>query len=115
MKVKDSAGTEVKKFYTLTVKAASTALTNTSTMSATSITLGNTVTLKGAATGGTSPYQYACSYKLSSATSYTTLKGYSTIANYTWQPTKTGTYSICIKVKDANGTEVKNFYTLTVK
>ena len=114
LKVKDSTGTEVKKFYTLTVKAAAT-LTNSSTMSATSITLGNSVTLKGAATGGTTPYQYAYSYKLSTASVYTSIRSYSTTASYAWTPSKAGTYSVCIKVKDSTGTEVKKFYTLTVK
>ena len=113
VKVKDANGTEVKKFFTLKVNAL-TELKNNSTISATSITLGNTVTLNGVASGGLTPYQYAYSYKHSSETSYTVIKSYSTTASTTWKPTQTGTYSVCIKVKDANGTEVKKFFTLKV-
>ncbi|MGN0469533.1 MAG: leucine-rich repeat protein, partial [Acutalibacteraceae bacterium] len=111
-KVKDANGTEVKKFFTLTINAAP--LTNNSTISKTTINKGGSVTLKAVAAGGTSPYQYAFTAKHSTATDWTTLKGYNTTSTKTWTPGLTGTYQICAKVKDAKGTEVKKFFTLTV-
>ena len=113
IKVKDSAGTEEKKFFTLTVKGAS--VTNNSTLSATSISLGGTVTVKCAATGGTTPYQYQVVYKQTSQTKWTTAQSYGTNATVTVKPGAATTYDICAKVKDNNGTEVKKFFTLTVK
>ena len=112
VKVKDSAGTIVNKDFTVTVK---NPLTNTSTVSATSISLGKSVTLKGSSTGGTGTKQYIYYYKLSTASAWTTLQGYSTATSATLTPSKTGTYDICIKVKDGSGTIVKKYFTLTVK
>ncbi|MGN0537991.1 MAG: alpha-amylase family glycosyl hydrolase [Acutalibacteraceae bacterium] len=115
VKVKDSNGTVVAKSFTLKVQAATTALTNNSTISATSITKGKSVTMTGKASGGTSPYQYAMVVRHSTASSWTTLKGYNTTATKTWTPAKTGTYTVQIKVKDAKGTVVTKSFTLTVK
>jgi len=50
-------------------------LVNNSSLASTTITAGNSLTMKGAAAGGTSPYQYAYYYKLKSASSWTTVKG----------------------------------------
>ncbi|MGN0537992.1 MAG: hypothetical protein ACI4M3_08460, partial [Acutalibacteraceae bacterium] len=115
IKVKDSKSTVVTKSFTLTVKAASTALTNSSTISATSITKGQSVTMTGKASGGTSPYQYAMVVKHSTASTWTTLKAYNTTATKTWTPASTGTYTVQIKVKDAKDTVVTKSFTLTVK
>ncbi len=115
IKVKDAKGTAVVKTFTLTVKAATTSLTNNSTISATSITKGKSVTMTGKAGGGTSPYQYAMVVRHSTDSAWTTLKGYNATATKTWTPAKTGTYTIQIKVKDAKGTVVVKTFTLTVK
>ena len=114
-KVKDASGKEVKKFFTLTVKASTSTLKNTSTISTTTINKGDAVTIKASATGGTTPYQYAITVKHSTANSWTTIKSYSTTTTRNWTPAKTGTYQVCAKVKDAKGVEVKKFFTLTVK
>ncbi|MGN0469774.1 MAG: SH3 domain-containing protein [Acutalibacteraceae bacterium] len=114
-KVKDSNGTEVKKFFTLTVNENKNAPQNNSTISKTTINKGDSITLKASATGGTSPYQYAFTVKHSTESNWTTIKAYNTTATKTWTPAKTGIYEVCAKVKDANGTEVKKFFTLTVK
>ena len=115
IKVKDANGTVVSKSFTVTVKEATTTLTNSSTISATSIAKGNSVTMTGKASGGTSPYQYAMVVKHSTADTWTTLKAYNTTATKTWTPAKTGTYTVQIKVKDASGTAVTKSFTLTVK
>ncbi|MGN0470479.1 MAG: hypothetical protein ACI4GV_06155, partial [Acutalibacteraceae bacterium] len=111
--VKDSKGTEVKKFFTLTVNE-DKPLTNNSTISSTTITKGNSVTLKAIATGGTSPYQYSFTAKHSTASEWTVLKAYNSTSTKSWTPGHTGTYQVCAKVKDSKGTEVKKFFTLTV-
>ncbi len=112
VRVKDSEGTYVDKTFSVTVKPLP--LTNKSTMSAKSIVLGNSVTLTGAATGGTTPYTYAFYYKKSTASSYTTLKSFSTTKTVTLKPTASGTYDVVIKVKDSAGTVERNQYSLTV-
>ena len=90
------------------------ALQNTSTVSADTIIKGKSVTLDGAAAGGIKGYQYSMLYKLTSASSWTTLSAYSTTASATFTPEQAGTFDLCIKVKDKEGTEVKKFFTLTV-
>ena len=90
-------------------------LTNNSTLSKTTITKGDSITIKGEAKGGTSPYQYTFLCKHSTATSWTTLTSYGTTSTRVWKPTKTGTYAVRTKVKDATGKEVIKDFTLTVK
>ena len=113
LKVKDTNGTESKKYVTLTVKAAE--LVNTSTVSATSITLGNSVTVKGSATGGAGSYKYAFFYKASSASTWTTKQDFSSTSSVSIKFTGAGTKNICIKVKDGNGTIEKKYIDVTVK
>ena len=113
VKVKDNAGTVVSK--TFTIKATAAPLTNKSTISATSLTLGKSVTITGAATGGTTPYQYAAYYKRSTASDYTKLRGLSTTKTITFKPTKAGTYDIKVYVKDAKGTTATKSFKVTAK
>ena len=87
---------------------------NNSTVSATSVTLGNTITVKGAATGGTTPYKYAVYYKASSATTWTEKQAFSTNASVSIKFAGTGTKDVCVKVKDNTGTVVKKYFTVTV-
>ncbi|MGN1456490.1 MAG: hypothetical protein ACI4XP_00900, partial [Acutalibacteraceae bacterium] len=110
-KVKDATGKEVIKDFTLTVKSP---LSNNSTLSKTTITKGDSITIKGVATGGTAPYQYSFLCKHSTATSWTTLTSYGTTSTRVWKPTKTGTYAVRTKVKDATGKEVIKDFTLKV-
>lgn len=111
IKVKDSRNTIVKKYFTLKVIPV---LTNQSTVSATAMTLGKSITLKGAAKGGTGSYTYAYYYKLSTNSSYKTISNYSTATSQTFKPSAVGKYDICIKVKDGSGTIVKKYFTVTV-
>ena len=111
VKVKDGAGTIVKKFFTVTV---SQGLTNSSALSSTSITLGNTVTATCKATGGTGYYNYAVYYKRTSQTSWTTSQNFSANEEVTFKPAAATTYDVCVKVKDVDGTLVKKYFTLTV-
>ncbi len=113
VKIKDSAGTVFKKYFTVKVGQAA-ALTNSSTLSATSITLGSSITAKGAATGGTAPYKYAFYYKKTSQTSWTEVRGYSTTATATIKPQAATTYDVCVKVKDSKSTVAKKYFTVKV-
>ena len=110
-KVKDASGVEVIKDFTLTVGAE---LANNSTLSKTTINYGDSLTIKGAASGGAEPYSYSFLCKHSTATNWTTLTSYGTTAKRIWQPKKTGTYTVRTKVKDATGKEVVKDFTLTV-
>ncbi len=111
-KVKDSAGTVVKKY--LTVKVTSASLTNATTVSDTSVTLGNSVTVFNAATGGSGTYSFASYYKLTTDSSWTTVQSLSTVAGASFTPTKTGSYDVCSKVQDSAGTLVKKYFVVKV-
>lgn len=115
VKVKDKAGTVKSKDFTVKVTAAATtALKNTSTISATSIKKGTTLTITGKATGGTTPYQYSAYYKKASSTDYTKICAYSTTAKMTVKPASATTYDIRVKVKDAKGTVATKDFTVKV-
>ncbi len=113
VKVKDSTGTEVKKFFTVNVSGTK-ALTNNSTISATSIALGNTVTVKGSATGGTGSYTYAFFYKASSSSTWTTKQNFSSTSSVSIKFAGTGTKDVCVKVKDSSGKVEKKYFTVSV-
>ena len=112
VKVKDSKGTVEKKYFTVKVTAA--ALTNTSTISAESIKLGETVTLNGSAKGGKSPYTYSFLYKKTSESKWTNKQDFAANATVSVKPSAATTYDICIKVKDAKGTVEKKYFTVKV-
>ncbi len=109
---KDSAGTVKSKTLNVTVTVSPSALTNNSTVSATSVSLGSSVTVKGAATGGSGSYQYAVYYKKTSASSWTTVQAYKSNSTVTIKPTTATTYDLCVKVKDSKGTIAKKYFTL---
>ena len=112
IKVKDKTGKIEKKYFTLNVTAS---LKNNSSISKTTITHGNTVTLKGAASGGTAPYQYIYYYKKTKDKSWTLAKNYSSSTSVSIKPAYATTYDICIKVKDKTGKIEKKYFTLNVK
>ena len=113
IKVKDSAGTVEKKYFT--VKVTGGALTNNSKISATSITLGNAVTLTGSASGGSGSYKYAAYYKAYSASTWNTKQEFNANNSISIKFTGKGTKDVCIKVKDSSGTVAKKYFTVTVK
>ena len=112
IRVKDSAGTTKDKVFT--IKATAATLANKSTMSATKIDLGKSVTLKGVATGGTSPYTYASYYKKTSATYFTLNRNFSSTATMTFKPSAAGTYDVRVYVKDKAGKKAYKDFKLTV-
>lgn len=113
IKVKDTSGNIVSKEYTLTVNSM-TALSNTSTISSTNIIKGQEITLTGKVSGGAGSYRYQMVAKHSTDSSWTILNGYNSTSTHKWTPSKTGTYYVAIKAKDALGNIVSKEYTLTV-
>ena len=114
VKVKDSNGTIKKKFFEVKVNDK---LKNTSTISAATIKKGETVTLKGSATGGMSyynSYEYAVLYKKKSETKWTVRQGYSYKNEIIVRPYTNTDYDICIKVKDSEGNIAKKYFTVKV-
>ncbi|MBR2176721.1 MAG: hypothetical protein IJ861_07245 [Clostridia bacterium] len=107
---KDSAGNSSVKEFTLIANSAG--LSNNTTVSKTNFTVGEAVTIKGAATGGTGTYTYEFYYKRSTATSWTKF-GSATTA--TFKPSSTGTFDIRVYVKDSKGAFAVKDFTLTAK
>ena len=115
IKVTDSKGNYDNKIINLTVQSSSTPLKNNSTLSATIITKGSSVTITGSATGGTSPYKYTMLVRKSGESTWTTIRPASTTASYTWTPASIGTYNVWVKVTDANGVSENKIVNLNVK
>ena len=96
-----------------TFNAAGTVISNSSSISTTSLYLGGSVTLKGVAANGSGSYQYAYYYRKSGTSAWSTIKGFSTSTSASFKPSETGTYEICIKVKDSTSTSAAKYFTLT--
>ena len=114
--VKDSTGKIKSKTFTIKVSGSTTgsALVNNSTVSATSFSVGDKITLTGKASGGTSPYKYAFYYKKSTAGSWSVLgTEFGTATTATLKPGSATTYLVRIDVKDGkNAVESKSFALL---
>lgn len=115
VKVKDADGTIAKEYYNVVVKEKQNALTNTSTVSAAQIKLGERVGVSASATGGTAPYTYAVLYKKTTDTKWTTKQDFGTASEISVLPSKNADYIICVKVKDANGTVVEKTFNVKVE
>jgi len=111
VKAKNGDGTIKSKDLKVTVKAP---LTNTSKLSATSVTLGSAAKVTFSSTGGTGTKKYAVWYKQASASSWTQAQDYKSNSYVTFTPKHTGKYDVSVKVKDGAGTIVKKALTLTV-
>ena len=112
VKVKDDTGRIVKKYLTLKVNAK---LANSSTVSADTIKLGNTVKVTAKATGGMGDYTYAVLYKKDYDKNWTVKQGYKANSTVSIKPAKKTTYNICVKVKDKDGTIAKKYFNITVE
>ena len=111
--VKDSTDKVKSKSFKINVSAP---LKNTSTISATTVKAGQTVTLSGSATGGTAPYKYALMYKKASSNTWTKIgTKYGTASTGSFKPGKAVPYVIMINVKDSSGTIKSKTFNLTVE
>ncbi len=108
--VKDSTGKASVKEFTLTATAAATALTNNTTVTKTDFNVGEAITVKGAATGGTAPYTYEFYYKRSTVSTWTKF-GKDGVGAF--QPGSAGTFTIKTYVKDSTGKASVKEFTLT--
>lgn len=88
-------------------------ITNTSTISATAITLGSSVTINCSATGGKTPFQYGITYSVDGSDVYP-LQGYSSTSTVKFTPSSAGKYSITVNAKDDRGYYVAKTFTVTV-
>ena len=111
-KAKDANNTIAKQY--VSVKVTSSTLTNRSTVSATDIDLATSVTMKGAASGGVTPYPYSFHYKKAAESTWHTLQNFSTNGSVTFKPSVQTTYNLCIKVKDATDHVEKRYIDLSV-
>ena len=115
VKVADSNGSTKTKYFTVNVSSASTSLTNNSTISASSIKQGATVTMTAKATGGTAPYTYKYYCRPSTSSSYTALTGSTKTATCKHTPARKMTYYYAVKIADSSGNTKTKYFTVTVK
>ena len=109
--VKDAKGHTSKKVFTVT---ALNKLENHSVISGKYIVLGESVKLTGSAKGGAGEYQYAVTYKSSTAEKPAVLRSYSAEKEAVFKPDSAGVYELVMIVKDANGSTSRKSFTLTV-
>ena len=113
VRARDANGNIVSKILSVTVEAPA-ALANTSTLSKTSITLGDSLTVTAKASGGKAPYTYGVYYKKASSEKWTTAQSYNSNATISFKPGAAVKYDVCVKVKDSKGTIAKKYFTVTV-
>ena len=114
VKIRDEMGKEAKKYFTVNV---SPKVVNTSTLSASSVKLGSSVSANCSATGGSTFYKYAFYYKKKADTKWVTLQGFKESSKITFKPDVAGDYDICVKVIDSRTSStyaVKKYFTLKV-
>ena len=114
VKIADSKGKTSTKYFTIKVSAAAT-LKNASTISATAITKGQTVTMTAKATGGTAPYKYRYFCKPEGASGWTALTKTTTATSYTHKPARAISYQYAVKIADSTGKTVTKYFTVNVK
>ncbi len=112
VKSKDETGTIAKVYLTLKVNAK---LTNSSTLSASTIQFGSTFTVTAKASGGMGGYTYAVQYKKKADTKWLTKQSFSTNTKIAVKPAKATVYNVCVKVKDKDGTIAKKYFNVTVQ
>lgn len=114
VRVSCKGGNDVTAYNTAGFVVNAPALVNSSTISTTNITLGNSATVTGKASGGVSPYTYAYYYKNSSSSSWTTVSAFSSKTSAVIKPTAAGTYTVKVTVKDSAGTTTDKTFSLIV-
>ncbi len=93
---------------------ATSPLTASVSVSNKSISLGKAVTVKGSASGGTSPYQFAYYYKAPGASSWTAIKSYSTQTSVSFTAKQKGSYQLLVRAKDSKNATAESTVTLSV-
>lgn len=102
----------IRNNFNLTVQSKNVAeLTNNSSVATSSLQYGTSVILNGSATGGEGNYQYKYTYIEPNSTTEQQCNGldWTSATAVNFQPSKTGTYTIKIAVKDSKKTLSKSF------
>ena len=89
-------------------------LVNTSTISATNITLGSSIKLTASATGGTAPYKFKYYCKPEGDSKWTALTGTTTNATLTKKPARAIAYQFAVKIADAKGKTSTKYFKVRV-
>lgn len=97
---------------TVTVKAQP--LTNRSTLSAGKLTLGESLTVRTASSGGSGACTYAVYYKKKSSDSYSLVRGFTDVSAVTLTPQSATEYKVLVVAKDADGTKARRVFTVKV-
>ncbi len=100
IKVKDAVGNTINKTFTVNVDRE---LKNKTTVSATSVLVGEKITVHGAASGGRGAYQYAVYYKIPGDKNWRKIKPYSSETDTLFVPAISGDYILRTKVMDESG------------
>ncbi len=106
--VNDSAGAAARKDFTVTVTAK---LENNTSIDKTSIAVGESATLTGAATGGSGSYTYEFYYKKSTSKKFVR---FGSTASEGFKPIAAGSYIIRTYAKDTAGNVAAKDFTITV-
>ena len=109
--VKDEDGNESVKILDVNVVPV---VTNLSTVSSTSVALGDTVTVNAAAKGGTGNYTYTVHYKKVSDTKWTSVQIDSANATIAVTPKKMTDYQIRVIAKDELGGQSEKLFEVSV-
>ena len=90
------------------------AFVNESSISADTITKGETVTVTGVPQESVKECTYAFYYKKSTQKKWTVKQDFDTNNSVEIKPANTGDYQICVKIKDKNGWISKKYFDLKV-
>ena len=115
VKVADSTGKVVTKYFTVKVNTPATTLENNSTISSTAITKGQTIKLTAKATSGKAPYKYRYFCKPEGDKNWTPLTSTTTATSFTHKPARAIKYQYAVKVADSTGKVITKYFTVTVK
>ena len=107
--VTDKDGKTEEKIFDINVK---NKIQNTSTVSATSVTLGKTIKVTGACTGGIGDCTYEFYYKRTNASSWTKYGGETTAS---LKPTKAGVFDLLVYARDSKGMSSAKTFRVTFK
>ena len=108
--VTDGYGIRQEKLLSINVKST---LANTSSLSASRINLGKSVTVSAKVSGGSGGYTYALDQKTASGT-WSRIVPFGSSGSMTYKPTSTGTMELRTVVKDSSGALAYSYLTLTV-
>lgn len=112
IKVVDGSGNIVKKYFTVEVDDCT--LVNNSDISKSYLGIGESVDVYCAAEGGSGYYTYSVYTKGANDSAWTTVMSNSaeTIINIPFN--EAGSYEICVKAKDSDGSVVKSYFNVSV-